>query len=99
MPAFRTVQRMAKLAGIEGQISPHILRHTLATIALDAGSTLHDLQDSMGHADPCTNAGMTVHGTSLQRPQDTSWHGPRSDGHRSHSGHHTVGRCGSGGDV
>ena len=52
--AFRTVQRMAKLAGIEGQISPQSLRHTFATIALDAGTTLHDLQDSMGHADPCT---------------------------------------------
>jgi integrase/recombinase XerD len=52
--AFRTVQRLAKAAGIEGQISPHSLRHTFATIALDAGTTLHDLQDSMGHADPRT---------------------------------------------
>jgi integrase/recombinase XerD len=52
--AFRTVQRLARVAGIEGQISPHSLRHTFATIALDAGTTLHDLQDSMGHADPRT---------------------------------------------
>ena len=52
--AFRTVQRLAKTAGIEGRISPHSLRHTFATIALDAGTTLHDLQDSMGHADPRT---------------------------------------------
>jgi site-specific recombinase XerD len=52
--AFRTVQRLAKTAGIEGQISPHSLRHTFATIALGAGTTLHDLQDSMGHADPRT---------------------------------------------
>lgn len=52
--AFRTVQRLAKVAEIEGQISPHSLRHTFATIALDAGTTLHDLQDSMGHADPRT---------------------------------------------
>jgi site-specific recombinase XerD len=52
--AFRTVQRLAKAVGIEGQISPHSLRHTFATIALDAGTTLHDLQDSMGHADPRT---------------------------------------------
>ena len=47
-------EQMAKAAGIEGQISPHSLRHTFATIALDAGTTLHDLQDSMGHADPRT---------------------------------------------
>lgn len=52
--AFRTVQRLSLTAGIEGKISPHSLRHTFATIALDAGTTLHDLQDSMGHADPRT---------------------------------------------
>lgn len=52
--AFRTVQRLAKTAGVEGQISPHSLRHTFATLALDAGTALHDLQDSMGHADPRT---------------------------------------------
>jgi site-specific recombinase XerD len=51
---FRTVHRLAKDAGINGQISPHSLRHSFATIALDAGTTLHDLQDSMGHADPRT---------------------------------------------
>jgi integrase/recombinase XerD len=52
--AFRTVQRLVRVAGIDGTISPHSLRHTFATIALDAGTTLHDLQDSMGHADPRT---------------------------------------------
>ena len=52
--AFRTVQRLARTAGIPGQISPHSLRHTFATIALDSGTALHDLQDSMGHADPRT---------------------------------------------
>ena len=51
---FRTVQRLARAAGIPGQISPHSLRHTFATIALDSGTALHDLQDSMGHADPRT---------------------------------------------
>lgn len=50
--ALRTVQRLARRAGIEGQISPHSLRHTFATIALDSGTSLHALQDSMGHADP-----------------------------------------------
>jgi site-specific recombinase XerD len=52
--AFRTVQRLAKAAEVEGKISPHSLRHTFATIALGAGTTLHDLQDCMGHADPRT---------------------------------------------
>jgi len=52
--AFRTVARIARLAGIEGKVSPHSMRHTHATLALDAGASLHDLQDSMGHADPRT---------------------------------------------
>ncbi|WP_396652926.1 tyrosine-type recombinase/integrase [Microbacterium hominis] len=48
--AFRTVQRLARAAGIQGQASPHGLRHTHATLALDAGVPLRDLQDSMGRA-------------------------------------------------
>lgn len=52
--AFRTVQRLARVAGIEGRVSPHSLRHTHATLALDRGVPLHELQDSMGHADPRT---------------------------------------------
>lgn len=52
--AFRTVARIARLAGIEGKVSPHSIRHTHATLALKSGVALHDLQDSMGHADPRT---------------------------------------------
>jgi site-specific recombinase XerD len=52
--AFRTIQRLAVRAGVDGHVSPHSLRHTHATLALDAGVALHDLQDSMGHADPRT---------------------------------------------
>ncbi|MFJ2662609.1 tyrosine-type recombinase/integrase [Arthrobacter koreensis] len=52
--AFRTVQRLADKAGIDGSISPHSLRHTFATIALDSGVPLHDVQDSLGQADPRT---------------------------------------------
>lgn len=50
--AARTVRRLAHRAGIDGQISPHSLWHIFATIALDAGSSLHALQDSMRHAGP-----------------------------------------------
>jgi integrase/recombinase XerD len=38
--AFRTIGRLAQKAGIEGRISPHGLRHTFATIALDTGTSL-----------------------------------------------------------
>ncbi|WP_376770243.1 tyrosine-type recombinase/integrase [Arthrobacter terrae] len=70
--AFRTVQRLAKAAGVEGRISPHSLRHTFATVALDAGTTLHELQDSMGHADPAQPEGTTGHGTRWKSQQTTT---------------------------
>jgi integrase/recombinase XerD len=46
--ALRTVQRLARQAGVDGRISPHSLRHTFATIALDNRVALHDLQDNLG---------------------------------------------------
>ena len=52
----RLVQRLARRAKIPAadQLSPHSLRHTFATDSLDAGVSLRDLQDAMGHADPRT---------------------------------------------
>lgn len=53
---FRLVRRIGKAAGLPDadRLSPHSLRHTLATAALDAGATLRDVQDLLGHADPRT---------------------------------------------
>ena len=51
---YRTVRRVAKLAGIDKHIHPHSLRHACATLALDAGADLRDVQDLLGHADPRT---------------------------------------------
>jgi integrase/recombinase XerD len=49
---FRTVKRLGKKIGV--RVTPHGLRHTCATLALDAGSPLRDVQDQLGHADPRT---------------------------------------------
>ena len=35
-------------------LSPHSMRHAFATLNLDAGASLRDLQDAMGHASPRT---------------------------------------------
>jgi integrase/recombinase XerD len=53
---FRLVRRIAKAAGLPEaeRLSPHSLRHTLATAALDAGAALRDVQDMLGHSDPRT---------------------------------------------
>lgn len=35
-------------------VSPHDLRHTAATLALEAGANLKEVQELLGHADPAT---------------------------------------------
>lgn len=52
--AAKMLTRLAQQAGIATKISPHVLRHTHATLALELGVPLHHLQDSLGHADPRT---------------------------------------------
>ena len=52
--ADRTVKRLARRAGITNRISPHSLRHSFITAALDAGVPLRDVQEAASHADPRT---------------------------------------------
>ena len=52
----KLVRRLARAAGIPSwqQLTPHSLRHTAITLALDAGAALRDVQDFAGHRDPRT---------------------------------------------
>ena len=52
--AARIVRRLAKRAGIDKRISPHSLRHSFITAALDAGVPLRDVQEAASHSDPRT---------------------------------------------
>ena len=52
--AIRVVRRLCRAAQITKHITPHSLRHTAVTLALDAGVPLRDVQDMAGHADPRT---------------------------------------------
>jgi integrase/recombinase XerD len=52
--ATRIVRRVARRAGITKHISPHSLRHSFITAALDAGVPLRDVQIAARHADPRT---------------------------------------------
>ena len=52
--ADRTVKRLARRAGITKTISPHSLRHSFITAALDAGVPLRDVQEAASHSDPRT---------------------------------------------
>jgi integrase/recombinase XerD len=44
----KIVKRVAERAGIRG-VSPHILRHTFATLAMQSGMAVQNVQRSLGH--------------------------------------------------
>ena len=48
------VLRRVADAGIPAHITPHSLRHTFVTLALEGGAPLHKVQYAAGHADPRT---------------------------------------------
>lgn len=48
------VKKRAKQAGITKRITPHSLRHTAITLALDGGASVRQVQQLAGHADPKT---------------------------------------------
>ncbi len=45
-----------KHIGFNRQLTPYSLRHTAATLSLEGGSSLREVQDFLGHADPKTTA-------------------------------------------
>ncbi|HYN88928.1 MAG TPA: tyrosine-type recombinase/integrase, partial [Ardenticatenaceae bacterium] len=48
------INELLQAAGIEYPITPHILRHTFATRALEVTGDLAVVQDLLGHAEPTT---------------------------------------------
>lgn len=52
--AGRAVRRIARRAGISKALTPHSLRHSAITAALNAGVDLRDVQQYARHADPAT---------------------------------------------
>ena len=56
---FDTVKRYARAAGIDA--SPHDFRHEKATVLLNNGASLSEVQDILGHASPETTKKIYAH--------------------------------------
>ncbi len=74
---WKIVRAAAGLAGIEGRVSPHVLRHTFATHLLEGGADLVAVQELLGHADISTTQIYTHLDRNYLRDMHRRYH-PRS---------------------
>ena len=80
--SVRAIQLMlgnlASRAGMEKRIHPHMLRHTYATRCLDAGFSIREVQELLGHSDVSTTMIYThVNPEALRRKIQGDDHDPQ----------------------
>jgi integrase len=55
------LQRLLKRAGIQKNITPHSFRHTHASLMFEAGATIKEVMERLGHTDPKTTTVIYTH--------------------------------------
>lgn len=68
--ASELVERIGRQAGIQAKVTPHVLRHTWASIAKDLGASPNDIKEALGHED--LNTTMLYLHTANQLERDPS---------------------------
>jgi integrase/recombinase XerD len=74
---FLVIKELAKLAGIEKNISPHTFRHSFATHLIEGGADLKAVQDMLGHESITTTEIYTHLDTEYLRETVLNFH-PRN---------------------
>ena len=61
--------RLLKIAGLNQDLTPHSLRHTHVSLLAEAGVSLPDIMDRLGHGDDDTTKLIYLHVTKKKKKE------------------------------
>lgn len=61
--------RLLRLAGLDQTLSPHSLRHTHTSLLAEAGATLEEIMERLGHVDDQTTRNVYLHITKRRKKE------------------------------
>ena len=63
------MRRLLRLAGLDQTLSPHSLRHTHTSLLAEAGATLEEIMERLGHVDDQTTRNVYLHITKTRKKE------------------------------